>query len=235
MDYFKLTTPQNNIWNLQKYYEDTAISNLCGAVFYEETRDTKLLRKAINQVIKNQTALRLQFVHKDGDVKQYIKEYVSVDIPMREFTDDEEFDRYAKKCASEPIGLLERDMYRFEIIVVGKKKGILAVLSHLISDAWTFSLLVKEIDKAYQNLIEGKEIKNICNDYIRYVQAEADYLNSDKYKKDESYWKEKYVLKPENSAIKLGMITKDSVKAKRLERKLSFTLTEDINVAPLSA
>lgn len=33
MEYFHLTTPQQNIWNLQKYYEDTAIANLCGAIF----------------------------------------------------------------------------------------------------------------------------------------------------------------------------------------------------------
>ena len=33
MEYYQLTTPQQNIWNLQKYYEETAIGNLCGSIF----------------------------------------------------------------------------------------------------------------------------------------------------------------------------------------------------------
>lgn len=61
MEYFHLTTPQQNIWNLQKYYEDTAISNLCGAVFYNEERDSALLQQAVSCFIQSQSALRLRF------------------------------------------------------------------------------------------------------------------------------------------------------------------------------
>lgn len=39
MKYYNLTTPQKNIWNLQKYYGDTAIGNQCGAIFYKEKLD----------------------------------------------------------------------------------------------------------------------------------------------------------------------------------------------------
>lgn len=50
MEYFHLTTPQQNIWNLQKYYRGTAIANLCGAVFFQERRDSKLLPESVNAV-----------------------------------------------------------------------------------------------------------------------------------------------------------------------------------------
>lgn len=228
MNHFNLTTPQKNIWNLQKFYENTAISNLSGAVFFEEERDLSLLHNAINQVIKNQTALRLQFVQKDGEIKQYIKEYEYTQIPIHEFEDEKEFGAYAEECAVKPIGLLDCVMYRFEIVFIGKKQGVFAVLSHLISDAWTFSLLVKEIDVIYRNLASGKNVTDEVNDYIKYVQAEDDYFYSDKYKKDERYWQENYVQKPENSIIKISVSTKNSVKARRVERKLSVALTNHI-------
>ena len=48
MKYERLTTPQQNIWNLQKYYSDTAIANQCGAVIYKEKRDCELLKAAIH-------------------------------------------------------------------------------------------------------------------------------------------------------------------------------------------
>lgn len=228
MDHFNLTTPQKNIWNLQKYYENTAISNLCGAVFFEEEHDLSLLQKAINHVIKNQTALRLRFVQQDGEIKQYIKEYAHVETTTHEFTDENEFDAYARDCAKKPIGLLDCVMYRFEIVSIGKQQGILAVLSHLVSDAWTFNLLVKEIDEVYGELVKRKSVTCEENDYQRYVQAEADYFNSDKYKKDEHYWQKKYEQKPELSLIKISTSSKNIVNAKRVERKLAIALTNDI-------
>lgn len=228
MNHFNLTTPQKNIWNLQKYYENTAIGNLCGAVFFEDERDVSLLQKSINQLIKNQTALRLQFVQQGGEIKQYIKEYEYMEFPIHEFDREKEFEVYAKDCAVKPLGLIDCVMYRFEIVSIGKKQGVFAVLSHLIADAWTFSLLVKDIEVIYQNLLTDKNDEYEVNDYLKYVQSEDDYFHSDKYKKDERYWQEKYVQKPENSRIKICAANKNFVKARRIERKLSDTLTNDI-------
>jgi hypothetical protein len=76
----KLTIPQQNIWNLQKYYEDTAISNLCGAVFYNEKRDSHLLQQAIRLFIQNQTALQTRFCENEEPL-QYIYEGYVGDIP----------------------------------------------------------------------------------------------------------------------------------------------------------
>ena len=61
MKYYKLTTQQANIWNLQKYYEGTSISNLCGAVIYDESRDLIALQQAIYTVIDSNESLRLRF------------------------------------------------------------------------------------------------------------------------------------------------------------------------------
>ena len=75
MKYYNLTTPQQNIWNLQKFYENTAIANLCGSIFFKTQKKVDLLREAINLVVRSQTALRLRFVEQDGEVKQYVEEY----------------------------------------------------------------------------------------------------------------------------------------------------------------
>lgn len=60
MEYYNLTTPQKNIWNLQKYYGDTAIGNQCGAIFYKEKRDNNLIKKEIYHIINSQSGLRSQ-------------------------------------------------------------------------------------------------------------------------------------------------------------------------------
>ena len=40
----QLTIPQQNIWNLQKYYGETAIGNICGAVIMDDDLDCDLLQ-----------------------------------------------------------------------------------------------------------------------------------------------------------------------------------------------
>lgn len=71
MDFYNLTTPQKNIWNLQKYYEDTAIGNLCGTIFFKEQHDSNLLKEALYQIIDSQSGMCLRF-HENEEPVQYI-------------------------------------------------------------------------------------------------------------------------------------------------------------------
>lgn len=153
MEYFHLTTPQRNIWNLQKFYEGTAIANLCGAIFFQERRDSALLREALCQFIRSQSGMRLRFLE-GQEPMQYVSEEAEEDFAVRSFCSREEFDAFAECCAREPIGLSEGKMYRFVIFHLEQedRRGILAVLSHLVSDAWTFGLMAHQVDAAYRRM-----------------------------------------------------------------------------------
>lgn len=223
MEYHHLTIPQQNIWNLQKYYGDTAIGNQCGAIFYKEKRSNYFLKQAIQEFIQSQSGIRLRFSEKDGPV-QYISDEINEEIPVMTFVSMEEFDHYAKEFAREPIELIDKAMYRFVIFQVEDKSGILVVLGHLISDAWTFSLMANQIDEAYHNL--SKRANHILqeNDYIEYMQTEKEYQLSDRYMKDKLYWEEKYANRPEKSIIKISASKTDSIEAKRLTKTLSCDL-----------
>lgn len=227
MKYYNLTTPQKNIWNLQKYYGDTAIGNQCGAIFYKEKLDNNLLKRAIYKVIECQSGLRLHFVEKEEPV-QYISKELE-DIPVMSFDTMDKFDDFAENFARNPIGLNDEAMYRFVVFQVGDNSGILAVLSHLISDAWTFSLIAGQVDGIYHNLAEGMDYDIWQADYTEYVQTEKDYLISERYKKDKSFWKNKYTAQPEKSIIKMLPAKSDSIEAKRFTKCLSEKLENKIN------
>lgn len=219
MEYYHLTTPQQNIWNLQKYYGDTAIGNQCGAVFYKEKRDNCLLQQAIYQFIQGQSGIRLRFLEKNEPVS-FISCEEPEEISVITFSSVDEFDSYAKEFAKEPLGLTDRAMYRFVIFEAEGKSGILAVLSHLISDAWTFSLMANQVDAAYRNLADGAENTLFEADYTEYIQTEKEYFASARYEKDRKYWEEKYAVRPEKSMIKIYSAGKQSIKAGRFSKNL---------------
>ena len=226
MKYYNLTTPQKNIWNLQKYYGDTAIGNQCGAIFYKEKRDNNLLKKAIYHIIDSQSGLRLRFVEKE-EPAQYISEELE-DIPVMTFDTMEEFDTFAENFAKNPIGLIDRAMYRFVVFEAGDRSGVLVVLSHLISDAWTFSLIAGQVDEVYRNLTDGTDCDIWKADYTEYVQTEKDYFASERYKKDKTYWENKYIAQPEKSIIKMLPAKSDNIGAKRYTKCLSAELEKKI-------
>lgn len=247
MEHFELTMPQQNMWNLQKYYNKTAITNLCGAVFFQEKREDALLRRAVSRFITSQSGIRLRFNEEGEEPRQYVSEQIDEDIPIMTFRSMEEFDAYAENCARDPIGLVERKMYRFVVFHLQQehKSGILAVLSHLISDAWTFGLLVNQLDAEYRRLaregaltansacpvpadLEHRYMPLIEGDYRDFIRSENAYFTSERYGKDKRYWDGKYPAHPEESPVKLRSVSSDSIEAKRIVRTLPPTLEQGI-------
>ena len=227
MKYYNLTTPQKNIWNLQKYYGDTAIGNQCGAIFYKEERDNDLLKRAIYQVIENQSGIRLHFMEKEEPI-QYISKELE-DIPVMTFGTMDDFDKYAESFAKDPIALNDSAMYRFVVFEAGNRCGVLVVLSHLISDAWTFGIIANQVDEAYRNLAYGTAYDIWKADYTEYVRIEKDYFASERYKKDKTYWENKYIAQPEKSIIKMLPAKSDNIEAKRYTKCLPAELEKKID------
>ncbi len=168
---YELTTQQNNISDLQKYYEGTAISNICCAIIYDEARDLGKLESSIRQVIASQTALRLRFSDTDP-VRQYLSEdEISIDIKY--FSDESDLEAFACKTAGEPMQIYDSPMCAFTLFNLGTgfnsgtrfssgtgfssearfssgaRSGIVAKLNHLIADAWSFGLIADQIDAHY--------------------------------------------------------------------------------------
>jgi amino acid adenylation domain-containing protein len=228
MEHFHLTTPQQNIWNLQEYYADTAISNICGAVFYKEKRDSLLLKQSVCQFIENQSGIRLRFCM-ENQTMQYVSEKADEEICIMEFASVEELDKYAVKMAGEPMELVNSSMYHFVVFQAGNTSGILAVLSHLISDAWTFGLMAKQVDENYRRLSNGLKMLSEKEDYRYYIYAEAEYRKSNRYAKDKAYWEEKYAVRPEESTMKMSSALSEAVTAERITKAIPLALEEKIN------
>lgn len=228
MQYNRLTTPQQNIWNLQKYYSDTAIANQCGVVLYQEKKDILRLKAAIQTVIDNQTGLHLRFTEKK-EVLQYVADKAQEHFDELEFENEEELDHYAEQFAKIPLGLADKKMYEFVLIHIKEtdRTGVLVKLSHLIADAWTFSILAKEVDIAYRILSGEKDLIPVQADYTDYVLAEENYKKSDKYEKDRQFWEKRYSTRPQESPIKMQSAGQD-ITTKRVVRSLPLEIQKNL-------
>lgn len=216
---FPITIPQQNIWNLQKYYSKSSISNICGMLAFEGRKNPDLLAEAVNAFVKNQDGMRLRFMEKGKEVFQYAVPYEWVEIPKLHFDDLNEAEKFFEQEGKKPFPMTESAMYRFFVFDTPEESGVCLCLSHLISDAFTLGLFCRRIIEYLQN--PDVETEHNIASYLDFVQAETDYLKSERFQKDSLYWSKRFSEKPSASHIKPECAESISAEAKRITKQIN--------------
>ena len=221
LEYYPLTHPQKSIWYIEKMFPNTSISNVAGTARIKGIVDFDLLDRAINLFIEKNDALRIRISNKNGEDKQYIKVYNYKKIDFFDFSQyddpDEHMYKWNEEQTSLPFELYESDLAYFAIIKINDhESAFYAKTHHIISDAWTMSLLVNEVLTFYSALKKGEDIhQEKYPSYIDYVHSEAEYKNSDKFFKDQQYWLNKFDPFPEATVLKTRTTNEKRTESKR--------------------
>lgn len=233
MEFYPLTTPQQNIWNLQKYYEHTAIGNISGMVTFKENVSIDMpaaLDYAINKLIKNADALRLQLYIDGGVVKQFFSEYTKQAIHLLDYTlkSDSEVESILQLEAEKLFVLLNSPLYRFSIVKQGNFYSVFMVIHHIICDGWSSNLIANLISQYVAEF--GTNTENACSlpSYRNFVQNEMKYREGRRYERDVCYWNSFGQDFAETSFIKPKMPENNSVCSNRYIHKVSEVETSCI-------
>lgn len=192
MKKYDLTPAQKNIYELQSFYKGTSISVLCGAVIFEERLDRELLMQAVSLLIRRQEALRLRVCTEDGKTVQYVDEKCCGGIVFKEFHSRDEMRKYCGEQAHIPFEADGSEMFRITVFELPGSSGIMLCASHLIADAWTYSILAGDVYDIYKQLCNGAKIEDRVYSFTYCIGKYFGYLSSEKYVTDRRYWSEKY-------------------------------------------
>ena len=221
-----LTVPQQNIWNLQRFYEETCISNVCGAFFFKEKCDYDRLNAAINKVLLLQAGLRLRITEVDGQPMQYESAFQMEQFPCMDFLDMPSFEAFANQFAKKRFDTYNVPLFRFVIVEVAECSGVLLCASHLIVDAWAVSLIGNIIYSSYYN--EDTSLNETPYSYAYFVEKEKLYLSSARFENDKVYWNNKYQSQPVECTIKPQSADARKPSAERFTLHTSTALSSEI-------
>ena len=221
---YPLTIPQENIWNLQKFYSDSSISNISGLLVFEKRKNLDLLKEAVNAFIRNQDGIRMHFIEKGSEVCQYVSPFEAADIPSFHFRNLDEAEAFFEKEGRKPFLLTDSAMYRFYVFDTPSHCGVCPCMNHLVADAWTLSLFCEKVIAYYDLLEQGDEVGIETVSYLDHIRAEEQYVRSQRYVKDACYWEHRFAEKPDISHIKPASAVSKSVRAGRLTRTISSDL-----------
>ena len=196
-DFYELTNPQKNIWSMEQFYTGTNINNICGTLLIKQNVDLNILNKSINLFIKSNKSFGLNFKEENGNLIQYFTNQEEVSFERVNVKNYEEVRKLAQNIAEEVFDIKDKKLYKFVLFKLENGYGGFIVLTHhIISDAATFALIGTETVKNYINILENKEIKLKSYSYEDYIKSEQDYVNSNKFLKDEEYWHNIYYSTP---------------------------------------
>lgn len=189
---YELTPSQKGMADLHEFYEGTSAATLCGAVIYDEKMTPGLIDEAVREVIRRHEAIRLRITKEEGRYVQRICDEVDETVEHMSFSCiDEvcEFGRRDGRTVFDPDG---SKMYRFTVLDLPDRTGIMITMSHMIIDSWGYSLIVKEFYYAYKALACGSDALPAARKYTDYFSRIEGYKTSSAKQEDIKYWTESY-------------------------------------------
>src|SRR6185295_18365904 len=146
-------------------------------------------------------SLRTSFSIEDDQPVQVIAEPDSaavtipiVDISLLEQTPrDQEANRLIMAEAREPFDLAAGPLLRAGLIRMQEQEHIvLFTMHHIISDAWSMSVLVREVTALYDAYLRGEEprLEELALQYADYAVWQRSYLQGEVFEEQLDYWKQ---------------------------------------------
>ena len=199
---YTLTNPQNSIWLTEKFYTGTSVNNICGYVYISDAVNFTTLSKAINELVKTNDGMRLKFTEENNSCVQYLNKYKEFDIDIVELSSEKDIEQKALEMASIPFEIKDNFLFKFILFKLPNGSGGFIVnIHHIISDSWTLGLIAKEVTSIYSKLLNSSYEEESFPSYLKYIEQEKEYINSDKYIKDKAYWNEVFKTVPEVASI----------------------------------
>lgn len=218
----KLTKAQRQIYSMTSL-AGGSVANVCGSMLLNGQKDIDFLKEKVNMLFALNDGLRIQLYETDCDICQRILAYNKRDIPVKYFSDYDEFYGFACDYAKTP---LPNDcLCEILLAILPDKYGIIPKINHLIGDAWAIAL----IGSQFNQLVSG-QIPSAFS-FSEQISKEKTYLESNRFKRDAEFFEDKF--KSFNNPIYISDVVSKSFEAKRKTIVLNKEITSEIRAFAL--
>ncbi len=191
---YELSHAQKRIWFLSTL-EKSHHYNILGAWKLTGQLHIQALTKAIGLLTKRHEALRATFQSLGGKPVQIIREDLPPSVTVANFslfnekTRKRRLKQLIQQEANRMYDLERGPLAQWTIVDMGNEECyLLCAQHHIISDAWSLSLLIQELELAYDGLLadEAPQLPALEIEWTDYVHWENEQVTH--HQADQSYW-----------------------------------------------
>jgi len=194
---FPLSCAQESLWFVEQMFPGSPAYNIPEAWRIRGHLDASALQRSIDEVVRRHEVLRTFFRSEKGKPAQFISASCRLELEQIDLTDDPlaeeklraELDRAARK----PFDLGCAPLARFVLFRLGPAGSVLLVnVHHIISDAWSQGLLMRELAHGYIALIRGEAYSPDppAIQYADFASWQSEMVESELGRRHLDYWRE---------------------------------------------
>ncbi|MCP5045580.1 MAG: non-ribosomal peptide synthetase, partial [bacterium] len=153
--------------------------------------------KAIEALVKRHEILRTTFITRNGEPKQKIHDYESLDFSVNytRLGKDENLENARKELIKEedttPFNLEKGPLLRTRLLHIEEDRYLfLFTMHHIVSDGWSKDVVIEEFITLYNAYSNGKAnpMPALPIQYKDYTQWHNNQLSGDNLEKHRGYW-----------------------------------------------
>lgn len=195
---YPLSSSQRRLWLASLFEDEHFAYNMAGVHLFEGNLNSAALEYAFNRLIERHEILRTVFKEDEqGAIRQYILPAQHAGFTIRyedlrkEKKQDELLKHLIKRSMLDPFDLTSGLLLRAGIYQVANTSWVFTyTMHHIISDAWSMDILIKELLLLYNAHTKGKEasLPPLRIQYKDYATWQQEQLLCDALQVHRNYW-----------------------------------------------
>ncbi|MEK6283066.1 MAG: amino acid adenylation domain-containing protein [Acidobacteriota bacterium] len=194
-----LSLTQQRLWFLYQLDPSSSVYNLFVAARLKGRLEISALQEALNEVVRRHEVLRTTFSMIDRQPMQIIAPALSLKLAIVDLSDlpDAERQTRAQRLSTQesqqPFDLERGPLLRTSLLRLAREEHqLLMTMHHIISDAWSLDVLVREVVALYEAYSNGKPspLPALPIQYADYAVWQRERLQGERLEQKLSYWRE---------------------------------------------
>ncbi|HEX5886873.1 MAG TPA: amino acid adenylation domain-containing protein, partial [Pyrinomonadaceae bacterium] len=193
-----LSFAQQRLWFLDQMEPGNPFYNISAVVRLSGELNVTALEHSFGEIASRHEALRTRFEVVDGQPVQIITPALSWSLPLidlREFTPEEREQDLARRAAEDaqtPFDLSTGGLLRTTLVQLSDEEyALLVTMHHIVSDAWSVGILIRELTLLYEALAGEQEspLLPLTVQYADFARWQQHWLQGDILETQMAYWK----------------------------------------------
>ncbi|MEO6230169.1 MAG: non-ribosomal peptide synthase/polyketide synthase [Ferruginibacter sp.] len=192
-----LSFSQERLWFIDQL-EGSVQYNAPMVLEFKGNLNIEALNSSLQEIVKRHEVLRTVFREDDGRVYQSIKDGSDWNLTISDGStfnhNNDELEKYTATLIRNPFNLSKDYMLRATLINLHQQEYLLVVaLHHIAADAWSLSILVKELAELYSSFTQNRtaQLPVLDLQYADFSIWQRNYLQGKILDDKLAYWKEK--------------------------------------------
>jgi len=202
---FPASFAQQRLWVLDQLEPNSSRYNILYAVRVSGQLNLTVLQQSVDKIVRRHETLRTTFALVNESPQQVIHadlppEFLTLDL--RDWPRDEqenEVQRLLREEAGRPFNLAQGPLLRIGVLRLDEQDHILVLaMHHIVSDAWSMTVLVQELTSLYRAFLEGapSPLPPLAIQYVDFAQWQRQWLADGVLEIQLEYWKQQLAAIP---------------------------------------